>query len=316
MKTKGKPKYELGTVMVELTRRCNMKCSHCLRGPAQCRDMSDEVMDRLGELIQGRDISIVHLGGGENALVPHRVERLMNIIERSYVSTFSLVTNGKRFTEEFMKVVARASTEYNLSLSVSSDNLHERVNYDRLVDRLYGVDEMSRDKDRFGFGLPVREIIEGRPRKYDCNDVLKMGRGATDFVGYCYDLVKPYLVESDDDNWPALCDDMFYVDVDGNVWPSCDLSYRFMRMRKDLSLGNIMDPGFDWFEAAVKFNLRHADKFPLKLVEPGFENERVREAYSLQTAIETSAKNIALTVRVANEYGIKLTDTKVKEKQS
>ena len=30
--------YQYGSIMLEVTRRCNLKCDHCLRDPAQRED--------------------------------------------------------------------------------------------------------------------------------------------------------------------------------------------------------------------------------------------------------------------------------------
>ena len=32
-------------VMLEITRRCQLKCAHCMRGDAQNLDMSEEIID-------------------------------------------------------------------------------------------------------------------------------------------------------------------------------------------------------------------------------------------------------------------------------
>lgn len=45
MKT-GKYVY-FDSLAVEATRRCNMHCAHCLRGEAENKDISYEVMDAL-----------------------------------------------------------------------------------------------------------------------------------------------------------------------------------------------------------------------------------------------------------------------------
>ena len=51
---------------LEVTRRCNMNCAHCLRGDAQCLDMSKEVVDKV---LQDIDyISFLFFTGGEPSL--------------------------------------------------------------------------------------------------------------------------------------------------------------------------------------------------------------------------------------------------------
>lgn len=38
-------KINVHTLIVEVTRRCNMTCKHCLRGDAQSLDMQKETVD-------------------------------------------------------------------------------------------------------------------------------------------------------------------------------------------------------------------------------------------------------------------------------
>lgn len=51
---------------IELTRRCNMCCSHCLRGDAQDKSMHIAHIDAL--LDQTQVIGHLHFAGGEPTL--------------------------------------------------------------------------------------------------------------------------------------------------------------------------------------------------------------------------------------------------------
>ena len=42
------------SLAVEVTRRCNMHCAHCLRGEAENKDISYEVMDALLRHVEDR----------------------------------------------------------------------------------------------------------------------------------------------------------------------------------------------------------------------------------------------------------------------
>lgn len=281
-----KTKYGLGTVFVELTRRCNMKCPHCMRGPAQRKDMSEEVMDAIMRKMKltTNGIGSMVLGGGENALVPHLIKMLFYKMEAGgvYPGMFSVVTNGKRFTEEFGRALAVANTRCETYLTLSDDNQHEYVDRDRFNDRVDKMNDLAAEISRFhsevSLGTRYGSDRMRDVKRHDANSILKMGRGATEFGGVAASYVHPYDVIGDDNASP-LEDDDFYVDVDGNVWPHCDLSYRFMKLRKDMCLGNVTDPDFDWFEAAVRFNARHAENFPLRMCEPGCEGEFFNESF-------------------------------------
>ena len=63
-----KYKYEMITLNMELTRRCNMQCAFCARGQAQNIDMSHEVIDATLNQLNGVYINNLRLNGGEPLL--------------------------------------------------------------------------------------------------------------------------------------------------------------------------------------------------------------------------------------------------------
>ena len=271
-----KTKYEIGTLFPELTRRCNMRCGHCMRGAAQCKDMSDDVMDALVSKLSGVSVGMVVMGGGENSLVPERVETFFGKLFEAgiYPGDVVFVTNLKNMNQAFMDAIAYVHGRCEVSVDVSYDDQHERVTPSKR-ERLETLKDVTSDANRFHEAVMVnfRAARDGGVRRYQVDEVLKMGRGATEFGGTKPVTVRPYNVISKNDNFSALCEDNFYVDVYGNVWPHCDLSYNFMKKRKEYSLGSVTDQGFDWLEAAAEFNVDHADEFPIALVEPGCEED-------------------------------------------
>ena len=136
----------------------------------------------------------------------------------------------------------------------------------------------------------------------DTKSVLKMGRGATLFGGLSATVVVAYCFDGE----RQLIDSMFYVDVDGYVWPSCDLSYRFMRLnRKSLSLGNVLDPDFDYYRAAVAFNIRNASRLPSTVVEPGYERHGLANS-SRHYQVMDAARNVIIAKKIAKKLKIKV----------
>lgn len=55
-------KLYIGALVLEVTRRCNMHCEHCLRGDTQNLDMQKEIVDKLLE--QTESIFCVTFSGG------------------------------------------------------------------------------------------------------------------------------------------------------------------------------------------------------------------------------------------------------------
>jgi MoaA/NifB/PqqE/SkfB family radical SAM enzyme len=60
----------LDNVIIEITRRCNMKCEHCLRGAQQRLDIPDDVLSKFFLRIRDSYINHLCLTGGEPSLAP------------------------------------------------------------------------------------------------------------------------------------------------------------------------------------------------------------------------------------------------------
>ena len=71
---------------IEVTRRCNMQCSHCMRGSAENHTISKEVVDRLFD-----EVSVVArllLTGGEPFLEPEMVDYIFDAIIKRKILYF------------------------------------------------------------------------------------------------------------------------------------------------------------------------------------------------------------------------------------
>ena len=67
-------KIQLDSLVIEVTRRCQLKCEHCLRGNAQKRDMSRDYIKDLFKKVGY--ISNLTFTGGEPSLVPHIIQMI------------------------------------------------------------------------------------------------------------------------------------------------------------------------------------------------------------------------------------------------
>lgn len=92
-------------MMFEVTRQCNLKCEHCMRGDAQNITMSKEIIDKtLDQIGYCCNFGIT---GGEPFLVPDTIEYLVDgIIKRKKkFASFSLVVNGTIFDDRAIKSI-------------------------------------------------------------------------------------------------------------------------------------------------------------------------------------------------------------------
>ena len=66
-------------LMLEVTRKCNMRCAHCMRGEQQEETMSSDTIQRLLEYVYG--IEQLSITGGEPSLVPDTIRWLAYFVK-------------------------------------------------------------------------------------------------------------------------------------------------------------------------------------------------------------------------------------------
>lgn len=104
--------------LIEITRKCNLKCKHCLRGEAENTTITKEMIDNFFDNIDG--ILILNFTGGEPLLALDEIEYAIDKIIRDKINVGGLVviTNGTILD----KRVADIFNKYN-------KYLHENMSY-------------------------------------------------------------------------------------------------------------------------------------------------------------------------------------------
>lgn len=143
---KTNTKYKFSQITFEITRKCNMKCAHCLRGKMQPVSMSKEVIDKLFEVSKG--IDSIFLTGGEPFLEPDIIEYLVDkIIENDFdVSYLGVITNGTILNDRGIRCAKafdrfadwrsqkdEVQQEWYSNIEVSNDAFHDS-DVDKAVD--------------------------------------------------------------------------------------------------------------------------------------------------------------------------------------
>ncbi len=87
-------KYKYDELMIEITRKCNLQCEHCLRGDSQNITMSKDVIDRIFE--DAADCKQILLTGGEPLLALDEIEYFVDRILKSdwTTSNLAMTVNG------------------------------------------------------------------------------------------------------------------------------------------------------------------------------------------------------------------------------
>jgi len=154
------------SLAIEITRRCNMQCEHCMRGEAQNKDISFEVIDRLLE--NTKAIGTLTLTGGEPSLNVPAIEYIAKRIEELDIELGAafIVTNGKEVPNEFLlaclKLFVLADKKELNGIALSQDMFHEEVPRENVA-RLAQLAAFDRSSKRYDFNrVPLFEL--GRAR--------------------------------------------------------------------------------------------------------------------------------------------------------
>ena len=128
-------KFHFASIVFDLTRKCNLKCAHCMRGEWQNLTMTKEVIDKMLEVSSG--IYEIFFSGGEPFLAPDLIEYIVDrVIALDFDAKYiSVITNGtilnslgirsvqtmNRFAEWSYK---RNGIEQAASITISNDIYH------------------------------------------------------------------------------------------------------------------------------------------------------------------------------------------------
>ena len=216
-------KYYLEDLAIEITRKCNMNCAHCLRGDAQNIDICIEYIDKLLDGVSS--IGHVTFTGGEPSLNVAAMEYTLEQCKKRNITvgSFYVVTNGKAnplgLIMTCLKWYAYCDDYDEISgISMSKDMFHDEVP-DEHEQLLRGL-SFFRD-DKFTDFENVRLLNEGRARELS---------------GFR----KSELYEKSDMEIDTYDDEicvrsMVYLSANGDIKTDCNLAYD----NNDYTIGNI-----------------------------------------------------------------------------
>lgn len=206
-------KIGVRSLILEVTRRCNMCCDHCLRGDAQDLDMQKETVDALLE--QVGSIGEVTFSGGEPSLNVPLIRYFFKKARELRVMPYSfyVVTNGKTNQMDLATALLEVYPEMEepevCGVSLSVDQFHEDLGGFPIVK---GLAFYSNQKEHVG--------------AWDEKWILRKGRAYENGLGKI-NTTKEFSVE--DDGQDGIIVEELYVSADGCIYPDCNLSYEEMR---------------------------------------------------------------------------------------
>ena len=176
----NKPKLTFENLMIEITRRCNMTCAHCLRGDAQEVDIDFKHIDDL--LDQAEVVGHLDITGGEPTLNLDALKYILNGLCKRGIPLleFSLTTNGLIYSERFINLIKWCKQIIDVSCSNCLTNGNEyqpqrylsRCNIGISLDRYHEqhdicMENYQKYKAALADCADVRMIMKGNnPKRY------------------------------------------------------------------------------------------------------------------------------------------------------
>lgn len=170
----NKSKLTFEYLTIETTRRCNMKCTHCLRGDAQEVDIDYKHIDDL--LDQTEVIGHLDITGGEPTLNLDALEYILNGLCKRGIPLFEfgLNTNGLIYSERFISLIKWCRQIIDVSCANCLKNGSEYQPQRNLSRCNVGV---SLDRYHEQHDICMEHYQKYKAALADCADVLMIMRG-------------------------------------------------------------------------------------------------------------------------------------------
>lgn len=122
-------KYKYDELMIEITRKFNLQCEHCLRGDSQNITMSKDVIDRIFE--DAADCKQILLTGGEPLLALDEIEYFVDRILKSdwTTSNLAMTVNGTIRDKRLIDIAnkfCKSKEGRTFYIFISDDEFHDR----------------------------------------------------------------------------------------------------------------------------------------------------------------------------------------------
>lgn len=236
-------------LVLELTRDCNMRCAHCLRGDSDSLDMPVQVIENA--FSAASEIRTLTFTGGEPSLKPHLIKYALSCAKkyRTKIDEVYLATNGREVSDEFLDAL-RDWHMHLLSLQcpftekyIGGSDIRSIVMANNAQSEPCGV-HVDISMDRFHDDIPVENVLKlctlpniriDKYRDAGSDDwALHVGRAYWNGIGDPEtESSRPWAygenagkMELDLDHKDRIeYDGMIYINAEGHVLTYCDYSY-------------------------------------------------------------------------------------------
>lgn len=225
-------KYKFDEFFVEITKRCNLKCLHCMNGEAQDATITYEIIDKIFE--NAADCKNIVFGGGETLLKIEMIEYFMaKLLQSNWTTeTVQLTTNGSIMDSKIIDMLnafcAKDSNRIAL-LRISADQFHDA--------------NISKKAYNYYCGLPKNERVRVE-LKTTLNSIKYTGRAVNyitnnpttkidDVIGVYMPHIEKHRIRVDDNT--VACS--LHITSNGDVSFSEEIAYEDIDR---LAIGNIL----------------------------------------------------------------------------
>lgn len=130
-------KIAIDNLTVEITRKCQLQCAHCMKGDAQNVDMPRQIIDKLLESVCS--IGTLLFTGGEPTMNLDGMKYFLSVLKAKEISLnkLDIVTNGCDTSDEVIQLIKeyhdymtydKERGKYMIIIGVSNDVYHMRCN--------------------------------------------------------------------------------------------------------------------------------------------------------------------------------------------
>ena len=211
-------------LVLEVTRKCNLCCDHCLRGDSQELDMQKSTIDCLTNQLTGSYISIITFTGGEPTLnlkiIDYFVEccQIKNIeLESFYIATNGVNNDSLNFIKTLINLYSYCDEKEMCRVETSDTKFHQ---YER------GCAELG-----------LINCLKFVNIKLDSGVMLNEGKYAENF--------------GDGVDNAVVDEDFIYINAKGNVLLGCDWSYDSQEQR---TIGRIESVDLKMIQKEIEVN--------------------------------------------------------------
>lgn len=220
----------IDNLILEVTRKCNMKCRHCLRGSAQDLSMSKQTIQNALKGVSR--ITTLQFTGGEPILGLYQIRTILETIRENQIDVgwFWLKSNGIKYSAALINHLADFQEyvdEPDMSaMEFSLDQFHLKTN---LSLNKYLVQQEVNPWIQAPKSQNLRYLIkEGRAKRF-----LDRVSYRDPFFYSGWPIAEDYLK----DQYSTIAYDFpVYIAANGNIICGCDLSFKHI---DKYSFGNV-----------------------------------------------------------------------------